>query len=110
MKHEMKQGTEDFECFGDVFTLYRDIGTTEDDPKYWEEVVMRIDEFTSKHRTPLGRELALAVMSVLNGETDEQRYARLIALVSIKAMENETVAQTMIENTIKIAKKWMEGK
>ena len=110
MKHDMKSGDEDFECFGDVYTMYRDIGTTEDNPEYWDEVLRRIDEFTTKHRTPLGRELALAVMSVLNGETDEQRYARLITLVSMKAMENETVAQTMIENTIKIAKKWMEGK
>ena len=110
MKHEMKQGSEDFECFGDVFTLYRELGEPEDNKEYWDDVLRRIDEFTTKHRTPLGRELALAVMSVLNGETDEQRYARLITLVSLKAMENESVAQTMIENTIRIAKKWMEAK
>ena len=108
MKIEIKQGSEEFECFGEVFTLYKEIGGVEDNDEYWKNVIYRINDFTEKHNNPLGRELALAIMSVINGETDEQRYSRLTTIVGIKAMNDKRVAQDFTKMAVKVANHWIE--
>ena len=107
-KKEIKAGTEEFECFGDAFSLYKEIGGVEDNDEYWKNVIDWINDFVEKHKSPLGRELALAIMSVLNGETDEQRYARLIAIVKIRAYEDRAVAKEFGVEAVKVVNKWIE--
>lgn len=107
MKKDIKQGSEEFEIFGEIFTLYKEIGITEDNEDYWKDVINRINAFTEKHDNPLGRELALAIMSVLNGESDEQRYGRLITIVAFEAIKNKEVARDFTEMAIKVANKWI---
>lgn len=108
MKKEIKQGTEEFDCFGEVFTLYKEIGGVEDNDEYWKDVVNRINAFTEKHNNPLGRELALAIMSVVNGETDEQRYARLITIVGLKAFADKAIAHDLTRTAVKVANHWIK--
>lgn len=107
MKKDIRQGTEEFEVFGEIFSLYKEIGTPEDNDDYWKDVIDRINSFVEKHDNSLGRELALAIMSVLNGETTEQRYSRLIALVTIKAYEDKAIAKEFAREAVKVANKWI---
>lgn len=107
MKKDIKQGSEEFECFGEIFSLYKEIGGVEDSDDYWKMVIDKINAFTEKHDNPLGRELALAIMSVLNGETDEQRYGRLITIVAFKAISNKEVAKDFTKMAVKVANKWV---
>lgn len=107
MNKEVRQGSEEFECFGEAFTLYKEIGGVEDNDEYWKDVIDRINAFAEKHNNPLGRELALAIMSVLNGETDEQRYARLVTIVGFKAFADKRVARDLCETAVKVANKWI---
>ena len=106
MKKELKQGSTEFECFGDIFTLYKSVGTVEDSVEYWQDVMDKIDAYIRKHDTPLGRELALAIMAVLNEETTEQRYDRLITQIALKAYDDQKVAKDFISQAILVAKKW----
>ena len=108
MKKEIKQGSEEFECFGEIFSIYKELATVEDTEEYWKEAIDKIRAYMEKHSNPLGRELGLAIMSVLNGESDDQRYARLITLVGIKAFENKEVARDLTDMALKVTKKWME--
>lgn len=108
MKKEIKVGSEEFECFGEAFTLYKEIGGVEDNDEYWKDVIDRINAFTEKHNNPLGRELALAIMSVLNGETDEQRYCRLTTIVGMKAMSDKNVAHDFTRTAVKVANHWIK--
>ena len=107
MNREIKQGSEEFECFGEIFSLYKEIGIVEDNDDYWKMAIEKINAFTEKHDNPLGRELALAIMSVLIGETDDQRYSRLIAIVSIKAYRDKKIARALAESAVKVANKWI---
>lgn len=108
MNKEIRQGSEEFECFGEVFTLYKEIGGVEDNDEYWKDVIDRINAFAEKHNNPLVRELALAIMSVLNGETDEQRYGRLTTIVGIKAMNDKRVAHDFTRMAVKVANHWIK--
>ena len=110
MQKEVKQGSEEFACFGEAFTLFKEIGTVEDTEEYWKEAIDKIRAFMEKHQNPLGRELGLAIMSVLNGEKDDQRYARMITVVAFKAFENKDVARDLCEMAVKVANKWIEKK
>ena len=108
MKKEIKQGSEEFECFGEIFSIYKELAQVEDTEEYWKDVIDKIRAYMEKHSNPLGRELGLAIMSVLNGESDEQRYARLITIVGAKAFENKEVARDLTDMALKATKKWME--
>ena len=108
MKKEIKQGSEEFECFGEIFSIYKELAQVEDTEEYWKEVIDKIRAYMEKHSNPLGRELGLAIMSVLNGESDDQRYARLITIVGAKAFENKEVARDLTDMALKATKKWME--
>lgn len=108
MKKDVKQGSEEFECFGEIFSTFKEIGTVENTDEYWKEVIDKIRAYMEKHSNPLGRELGLAIMSVLNGESDDQRYARLITIVGAKAFENKEVARDLTDMALKATKKWME--
>ena len=110
MKKDVKQGSEEFECFGEIFSLYKEIGTVENTDEYWKEVIDKIRAYMEKHSNPLGRELGLAIMSVLNGEKDDQRYARLITVVGFKAFADKDVARDLCEMAVKVANKWIEKK
>ncbi len=108
MQKEIKQGSEEFECFGEIFSLYKEIGQVEDTEEYWKVAIDKIRTYMEKHQNPLGRELGLAIMSVLNEEKDDQRYARLITLVGFKAFADKDVARDLTDMALKVSKKWME--
>ena len=106
MKKDIKSGSEEFNTFGDIFSLYKEIGGVEETEEYDHIVITKINEFILKHDTPLGRELALALLSVLNGENEEQRYSRMITMIAMKAYDDPTVAMDFIREAVIIAKKW----
>ena len=106
MKKDIKSGSEEFNAFGDIFSLYKETATVEDSVEYWQDVMDKIDAYIRKHDTPLGRELALAIMAVLNEETTEQRYSRLITQIALKAYDDQVVARDFIREAILVAKKW----
>ena len=109
MKKDIKSGSEEFNTFGDLFSLYKEVGTVEDSVEYWQDVMDKIDAYIRKHDTPLGRELALAILAVLNEETTEQRYSRMITMIALKANEDQNVAKDFIKEAVIVAKKWKEG-
>ena len=106
MQKEIKQGSEDFTCFGDAFALYKSVGTVEDTEAYWKDVDARVKVYMDKHNNPLGRELALGIMSVLVGEKDDQRYYRLLSIIEYHALTDKAVARDLVHVAAHVATKW----
>lgn len=109
MKKDIKSGSAEFETFGDLFTLYKEIGGVEDGDGYWEESVRKVDEYMAKHDSVLGMELAMAILGTLLDESKEQRCSRMIAYLSCEAMNNREVAHDMAEAALKVSEHWMKG-
>ena len=108
MKKELKSGTEEFETFGDVFALYKEIGTVEASEEYWDDAVSKINVFMNKHNTILGRELGLAIMATLTEESKEQRYVRLLTFCAIEALGDKEYAHRFCEQALRAAEKWIK--
>lgn len=108
MKKELKSGTEEFDAFGDIFSLYKEIGGVEETDDYWKEATEKINAYMKKHNTNLGRELGLAIMATLTEESKEQRYSRLITFLSYEAMDDKRVAHDLTTAAVKVAGKWLK--
>jgi len=108
MTKELKAGSEDFEAFGDIYTLYKEIGGVEESDDYWKECIVKIDAFAEKHDTTLGRELALAIMGVITQESKEQRYARLITFLAYEAMKDRKLSHEFARQAILCESKWIK--
>ena len=108
MKKEMNPGSEEFEAFGDIYTLYKEIGSVEDNDNYWSDAVDKINEYAKKHDTVLGRELALAIMGVITQESKEQRYSRLITFIGYAAMEDKKISNNLARQAVLCASHWIK--
>ena len=108
MKKEIKSGSEEFETFGDLFTLYKEIGTVEDGDGYWEEAIRKVDEYKKKHDSVLGMELAMAILGTLLDESKEQRYSRMIAFLSCEGLKDKRVAHDLTTAAVNVAGKWLK--
>ncbi len=108
MNKELKSGTEEFETFGDIFSLYKEIGGVEQSEEYWDDAVSKINVFMNKHNTILGRELGLAIMATLTEESKEQRYSRLLTFLGIEALADKEFAYRFCEHALKAAGKWVK--
>ena len=109
MQKEMKAGSEEFEAFGDIFSLYKEIGCVEEGEAYWSDACTKIDEYMKKHNSLLGRELGLAIMATLTEESKEQRYSRLLTFLALAASQDKALAHDFASQALKIAEKWMKG-
>lgn len=109
MRKEIKSGSAEFETFGDLFSLYKEIGEVEDGDSYWEEAVRKVDDYMKKHDSVLGMELAMAILWTLLDESKGQRCSRMIAFLSFEALKDKTVAHDMAEAALKVSAHWMKG-
>lgn len=108
MKKELKAGTEEFETFGDIFSLYKEIGVVEDGDDYWKETMSKVEAYMAKHDSILGMELAMAILGTLLDESKEQRYSRMIALLSCEALKDKRVAHDLTTAAVNVAGKWLK--
>jgi hypothetical protein len=108
MNKDIHSGSEEFETFGDLYSLYKEIGGVETTDEYFKECVEKIDAFAEKHKTVLGRELALAIMGVILEESKEQRYARLITFLGYEAIKDRKVSHELARQAILCESRWIK--
>lgn len=104
MKVEAPQGSEEFNAFADLFTLYKQIGNAEDTDEYWNDAVSRVEKYKNKHDTALGHKMAHALLEYLFDTPDTQRLCRWVTILACKAVNDEKLADFYITQAIDLAK------
>lgn len=104
MRKEIKQNSEEFKTFTDLFTLYKQIGEPEPTDEYWKDAMQKVELFTNKHDTRLGHSMAHALLEALLDTPDASKYCRWLTIIACEAVKDEEIAKCFIDQALNLAK------
>lgn len=93
---------EEYECFHEVWKLYKEIGTAEENDAYWKDAVRKVEAYRNRFDTRLGHGLSNAILEVLLDIPESQRLKRWISILMIYAMKDKEVRDFFMITAIKL--------